>query len=203
MEQEDKRAEVSEETHPSREVERLRAELEALRAQLEEKEKEAKEHYNKFLRERADLENFKKRMERERAESLRFAQESLIRDLLPIIDNLERAVEHAEGGGDGQPLVEGVKLVLRSFLNVLEKYGVKRVEALGEVFDPNKHEAMAQVESSQHAPDTVVEEHHKGYFHHESLMRPALVTVSKAPDREGGGSKGGGGGDEGCTNGEG
>ena len=156
----------------------------ALLARLEEKEAEAKANYDLFLRERAELENFKRRMQREQAESLRFANEPLLRDLLPVIDNLERAVEHARGGGNGQPLVEGVALVVRSFLDTLEKYGVSRVAAKGEPFDPSRHEAMAQVESAELTPNTVVDEHHPAYLLHGRLLRPALVTVAKAPGSE-------------------
>jgi molecular chaperone GrpE len=161
----------------------------ALLAKLQEKEAEAKANYELFLRERAELENFKRRMLREQAESLRFANEPLLRDLLPAIDNLERAVEHARGGGNGQPLVEGVALVLRSFLDTLEKYGVSRLTVKGEPFDPNKHEAIAQVESADVTPSTVVSEHHPGYLLHGRLLRPALVTVAKAPAEEKEGKK--------------
>jgi molecular chaperone GrpE len=156
----------------------------ALLAKLEEKEAEAKANYDLFLRERAELENFKRRMQRELAESVRFANEPLIRDLLPVIDNLERAVGHAQGGGNGQPLVEGVALVVRSFLDTLEKYGVTRVTAKGEPFDPSQHEAMTQVESAEVAPNTVVDEHYPAYLLHGRLLRPALVTVAKVPAGE-------------------
>jgi molecular chaperone GrpE len=155
-----------------------------LAAQLREKEAEAKANYEMFLRERADLENFKRRMQREQAETIRFANEPLIRDLLPVLDNLERAVSHAQGGGNGQPLVEGVNLVVRSFLETLEKYGVTRVSAKGEPFDPSKHEAMAQVESVDIAPNMVVDEYRPAYLLHGRLLRPALVTVAKAPSEE-------------------
>jgi len=155
-----------------------------LRTRLQEKEAEAKANYDLFLRERAELENFKRRKQREQAEALRFANEPLLRDLLPVIDNLERAIGHAQGGGNGRPLVEGVELVLRAFLDVLEKHGVSRQTAKGEMFDPNKHEAMAQVESAKLAPNTVVDEHHPGYLLHGRLLRPALVTVAKPPASE-------------------
>jgi molecular chaperone GrpE len=151
-----------------------------LRAKLEEKEAEAKAHYDLFVRERADVENFKRRMQREQAESVRFANEPLIRDLLPILDNLERAIGHAQTGGNGQPLVEGVTLVVRSFLDILEKYGVTRATAKGELFDPARHEAMAQVESAEVPPNTVIDEYCPAYLLHGRLLRPALVTVAKA-----------------------
>jgi molecular chaperone GrpE len=158
--------------------------IDALRAKLHEAEATAKGNYDLFLRERADLENFKRRMQREQAESLRFANEPLLRDLLPVVDNLERAVAHAQGGGNGQPVVEGIALVLRTFLSVLEKYGVSRQTAVGEPFDPNKHEAMAQVENAELAPNTIADEHLAGYLLHGRLLRPALVTIAKAPSQE-------------------
>jgi molecular chaperone GrpE len=151
--------------------------MQQLRQQLEEAQIEVRANQDRFLRERAELENFKKRMQREKAEALRFACEPLIRDILPIVDNLERAVEH--GGGNGQSVLDGVRLVLKSFLDVLERHGVKRVDAVGQPFDPSRHEAMAQVESTEHEPNRVVEQHHRGYLLHDRLLRPALVTVSR------------------------
>jgi molecular chaperone GrpE len=142
---------------------------------LEEKTAEAHANHDRVLRERAELENFKKRMQREKADALRFASEPLIRDLLPVVDNLERAVEHA---GSGQSVVEGVRLVLKSLQDILERHGVKRIEAVGAPFDPSRHEAMAQVESAEHEPNRVVAQHHSGYLLHDRLLRPALVSVS-------------------------
>ncbi|HWP24402.1 MAG TPA: nucleotide exchange factor GrpE [Candidatus Binatia bacterium] len=151
-----------------------------LKRQIEEKELEAKNNYDRFLRQAAELENFKKRALRERDELARFANESLIKDLLPVVDNLERAIAHAAGGGNGKPLVEGVEMVLKGLLDVLAKHGVTQISAAGQSFDPAKHEAMAQVESAAHEPNTVVEELHKGYMLHDRLLRPALVSVAKA-----------------------
>ncbi len=150
--------------------------VEQLRQQLEQKEEEARANYERFLRERADAENFKKRMQREKADALRFANEPLIRELLPVIDNLERAIEH--GDGNGRSVVEGVRMVLNSLQEVLDRYGVKRVDALGQPFDPAQHQALAQVESDAHEPNQVIEQHHSGYRLHDRLLRPALVTVS-------------------------
>jgi molecular chaperone GrpE len=151
-----------------------------LKKQLEEKEVEARTNYDRFLRQAAELENFKKRALRERDEFVRFANEALIKDLLPVVDNLERAIAHASGGGNGKPLVEGVEMVLKGLLDVLAKHGVTQLSAAGQSFDPAKHEAMAQVESADHEPNTVVEELHKGYMLHDRLLRPALVSVAKA-----------------------
>ena len=151
-----------------------------LRKQLEAKEQEAKNSYERYLRQAAELDNFKKRTAREREEAIRFANEALIKDLLPVVDNLERAVAHASGGGNGKPLVEGVEMVLKGLLDVLMKHGVVQITALGQLFDPSKHEAMAQVESDTHEPNSVVDELHKGYMLRDRLLRPALVSVAKA-----------------------
>ncbi len=161
----------------------LSAELENLHRELEAKDLEAKQHYERFLRQVAELENFKKRAAKEKEESLRYGNESLIRDLLPILDNLERAVTYAEGGGNGTPLLEGVEMTLKSFLDVLGKHGIRQITAKGEFFDPQKHEAMAQVETEELPPNSVVEEHHKGYFLFDRLLRPALVSTAKPPKK--------------------
>jgi len=160
----------------------LVARLTALESELEKAREEARQNQERWQRERADLENLKKRTARERAETLKFANESVLRDLLPILDNLERAVAHSQGGGNGQPLVEGVALVLKSLRDVLERHGVTRIEAKGTPFDPAQHQAMAHVESAEHEPNSVIEEHQPGYRLQERLLRPALVSVAKAPD---------------------
>jgi molecular chaperone GrpE len=154
-------------------------EIAELRLQLNAKEEEAKNNYDRYVRQVAELDNFKKRSAREREESARYANETLVKDLLPVIDNLERAIAHASSGGNGKPLVEGVDMVLKGFLDTLAKHGVQPVAAVGLAFDPAQHEALAQVESVEHPPNTVVEEHHRGYLMRERLLRPALVTVSK------------------------
>ncbi|MGH7828861.1 MAG: nucleotide exchange factor GrpE, partial [Candidatus Binatia bacterium] len=112
-------------------------------------------------------------------ETVKYANESLIKDLLPILDNLERAVDYAKGGGDGKPLFEGIDMVLKGLMDVLNKHGVTQISAMGETFDPEKHEAIAQVESEKDKPNTVIEEHHKGYYLLDRLLRPSLVSVAK------------------------
>lgn len=157
------------------------ARVAALEAELAAAREEARQNHERWLRERADFENLKKRMARERADAVKFSNESLLRDLLPVLDNLERAVEHARGGGNGQPLVDGVQLVLKGLLDVLERHGVIRVPAAGAPFDPAHHEAIAHVESAAHEPNSVMAEHQPGYRLSDRLLRPALVTVAKAP----------------------
>lgn len=184
MSDQDKREAINTEPPSVEESAADRSELEVLRQQVEIKEQEAKSAYDRLLRQAAELENFKKRTLRDREESVRFANEALVKDLLPIIDNLERAVAHAQGGGNGKPLVEGVEMVLKGLLDVLNKYGVTPIEAVGQAFDPVKHEAMAQVESVEHQPNTVIQEYHKGYLFNGRLLRPALVTVAKTRDQK-------------------
>lgn len=156
---------------PEQQIERLRTELNLRTAELE----QARDLY---LRERAELENFKKRMQRERSEALRYASEGLVRDLLPALDNLERAIDHAESGGNGQPLVEGVKMVLRSALDALDRHGIKRVDAVGQPFDPTQHEAVDRVEQTEVEANHVVAQYQAGYRMHDRLLRPAQVSVS-------------------------
>jgi molecular chaperone GrpE len=155
------------------------SELDSLRQELAAKESEAKNNYDRFLRQVAEFENLKRRTAREREDLSRFANEGLIKDLLPIVDNLERAVAHASSGGNGKPIVEGVEMVLKGLLDVLAKHGVAQISALGQIFDPSKHEAIAQIVSDAHEPNAVVEELHKGYSLHDRLLRPALVSVAK------------------------
>ncbi len=131
-----------------------------------------------LLRERAEVENFKRRTNRDKAEAIRFASEPLIRELLPVVDNLERALEHAEAAGEAGAVVDGVRLVHKGLVDALTRHGVARVEALGEPFDPSAHEAIAQASSDDHAPGAVVQQHQVGYRLHDRLLRPAMVSVN-------------------------
>jgi len=167
------------ESEQGEKVNSLESMIADLRQQLAAKEIEAKNNFDRLLRHAAELENYKKRSVRERDDAARYANEMLLKDLLPVVDNLERAVAHASGGGNGKPLVEGVEMVLRSLLDTLAKHGVSQMIAVGQSFDPAKHEAIAQVESEDHEPNSVVEELHKGYLLRERLLRPALVSVAK------------------------
>ncbi len=133
---------------------------------------------DRWVRERADLENYKRRAVREKSDALRFGSEGLLKDLIPIIDNLHRALAHARTSDEVDPIVTGVELVLRGFDEVLGRHGVKVVEARGILFDPSCHEAISHVESDAPA-NTVIDEHQRGYVLHDRLLRPALVTVGK------------------------
>ena len=174
----------SEERHPKKKKEDKEREVEELKKKLEEKEKEAKENYDRLLRVAADLENYKKRAAKEREDWTKFANEDLMKAILPFIDNLERAVNHAEKVMDTGVMIEGVRLTLQQVLQTLNKFGLASFESVGKPFDPAMHEAMLVVESDQHEPNRVVEEFQKGYLLNDRLLRPATVSVSKLPDKE-------------------
>jgi molecular chaperone GrpE len=151
-------------------------ELEAKVATLE---KEKKDNWDRYLRAAADLENMRKRQKREMEDAKFDAKNKILKEMLPVVDNLERAIEHATQAGTN-PIVEGVQLVLRQFTTAFERLDVTAIDAMGQPFDPNLHEAISQQESDQ-APGTVVQVLQRGYRSGERLLRPALVVVAKAP----------------------
>ncbi len=159
-------------------------EVEELKKKLEEKEKEAKENYDRLLRTAADFENYKKRATREKEDWTKFANEDLIKGILPFIDNLERAVNHAQKVKDTGVLIEGIRLTLQQLLQALNKFGLSSFESIGKPFDPAMHEAMLVVETDKHEPNQVVEEFQKGYLLNDRLLRPATVSVSKPTEKE-------------------
>jgi molecular chaperone GrpE len=152
------------------------AELEAKIAGLE---KEKKDNWDRYLRAAADLENLRKRQKREVDDAKLESKGRVLKEMLPVVDNLERAIEHATASAGTNPIVEGVQLVLRQFLTAFERLEVTPVEAQGQPFDPNLHEAISQQESDQ-APGTVVQVLQRGYKSGDRLLRPALVVVAKA-----------------------
>jgi molecular chaperone GrpE len=156
--------------------------IEELQKSLEEKEENIKILQDKLLYLQADFENFKKLKIKEKQEILMFGNEVLIRQLLPVLDNLERALEHVSKTEDFKGIEEGVEITLNEFLKVLEKSGVTRVDALGKKFDPNIHEALYQEERDDVEPDTIVSEFQKGYMLNGRLIRPSRVSVSKKPE---------------------
>lgn len=143
---------------------------------------EVQKNWDLYLRARADLENYRKRSQREKEELARFANDNLLREILPVMDNLERALDHArQGAADNSGLVQGVEMTLNQFQRVLEKFGVTPIASLGVQFDPARHEALGQLESADQAPNTIVQELQKGYLLNDRLLRPAMVMVAKAP----------------------
>ncbi len=143
------------------------------------KDKEIAELKDKYLRTLAEHENSRRRIRQQSEDSVRIQKENLLRDLLPIVDNLERAVEASKGGSDGKSIVEGVRMVLASLMDYLKTNGVRPMASVGEQFDPNRHEAADQVAHPTHPPNTVVDEFHRGYLMNDKVLRPARVVVSK------------------------
>ncbi|HVN91241.1 MAG TPA: nucleotide exchange factor GrpE [Candidatus Binataceae bacterium] len=160
------------------------SEAEKLMTQLVEKDKEIAELKDRYLRTLADFDNTRKRLRQQSEETIRLQRENLLRSVLPVVDNLERAVAAAKGGGNGKSIVEGVEMVLQTMIDFLKSEGVTALTAVGQPFDPQRHEAMDQVESEAHPPNTVVSEFHRGYLIGERMLRPARVTVAKSASRK-------------------
>ncbi len=165
-----------EEIDISREPEDKPAEAaETIQAELEEIK-------DKYLRLYADFDNYRKKIQKDKEELVKYANESLMYEFLPVIDNLEMALKHATDGGPEalQALKQGVENTLREMMRTLEKFGVTPIEALDKPFDPAFHHAMSQVERSDVECNTVVEEFRRGYLYKEKVLRPSLVAVSKS-----------------------
>jgi molecular chaperone GrpE len=157
--------------------------VESLKAQLEAKEKEVADNYNNYLRALADLENYKKRAAKEKSDLIKYGNENLLRDFLPILDSLDRALGTANNSNDFNAFREGLTLVRDQFLCCMEKYGVEPIAACGEDFDPNVHEAMLEVESDEHEERKVVDEFERGYLLQGRLLRPSKVSVCKRKEK--------------------
>jgi molecular chaperone GrpE len=148
-------------------------------------EAKVEEHYDRLLRMTAEFDNYKKRMEREMNEFRKYANESIVKDVLPTIDNLQRALSTSSEKNENtsESIREGVNMTLKGLLDTLEKHGVVPIESLGKPFDPNFHHAVMQEESERRPDDSVSQELQKGYMINDRLLRPALVVVSKKPER--------------------
>lgn len=145
---------------------------------------ELAEQKEKYLRLYAEFENYKRMAQKEREELLNFANERLIKDLLPVIDNLELAVKHASGQESSRwidSMKQGVENTLKEFFRILEKYGVKPIDSLGQPFNPEVHHAVTTIETDEKEENTVVQELRRGYYYKEKLLREPLVAVSKKP----------------------
>ena len=146
----------------------------------DETQKEADDLQQKYIRLAADFENYKKRLAKEKADVIAYGNEELIKALLNVLDNLERALEHTDSGDDSPALLEGVKLVHKQFVSCLEKFGVTNIDASkGTEFDPRYHQAIERVESKELSSDMILSEMLPGYMLKDRLIRPALVVVSK------------------------
>ena len=154
--------------------------------ELEVVKKEAEVHLNKLLYLRADFENFKKRNQKEREVLIKFANEALLRELLPIVDNLERAMKYADVDKvKNSGLLTGIQLMHTEILKIFSKFGVEPLSSKGEVFDPHFHEAVGQEEREDVEENIIIEECQKGYKYHDKVLRPSHVIVAKKRDKSG------------------
>lgn len=138
-------------------------------------------------RKQAEFENYRKRVERERADTSKFAAAEISREVLPVLDNLERATDAASQetvAENEQPLREGIAIIFKQLKDILEKQGLAEVEAVGQAFDPHVHEAVSRVETDEHPEGTVVEVFQKGYLFKDRLIRPSMVSVARPLDEE-------------------
>ena len=146
---------------------------------LKDIEIEAKKNYDLYLRAYAEMENIKKRGKKEREDLVKYANESLIKEILPVIDNLEKAISHSKNGDNSSGLIEGIELTLDGLIKTLEKAGLKEVEAEGKPFDPNFHEAVSQQIDESMSPGHIITELQKGYLLNGRLIRPSSVIISQ------------------------
>lgn len=158
-------------------VDTLEQEIEELEQERDELQEKRDEFEDRMMRAAADLENFRKRAKREKTELKKYGAKPLLEDLIQNIDNLERALEHADSSNE-QNIIEGVEMVLRQLHSNLETHGIEQFDSEGEDFDPEQHEAIQQVETTEHETGTIVDEFQKGYFLHDRLLRPAMVSVA-------------------------
>jgi len=156
-----------------------------LEAKLEAKEKEAGETYDRFLRASAEFDNFKKRSSREMEEFRKFANQSLIKEMLSVVDNLELAMNSTNNHkAIDKDLLQGLEMTHKEILKVFEKFNVKPIDAKGQPFDPAFHEAVMQEETSDSPKNTVTNELQKGYMIHDRLLRPSMVVVAKPKEND-------------------
>ena len=139
----------------------------------------ADRNYDLYVRSQAEMENARKRFQKDKQDLAKFANDTILKQLLPVADNLEKAIAHAMDENALDALREGIDLTLKGFLDTLERNGVERVEALNQPFDPNFHEAVSEAENDAVEPGTVVNEFQKGYTLNKRLLRPAMVVVSR------------------------
>ncbi|WP_437185081.1 nucleotide exchange factor GrpE [Planctomicrobium sp. SH668] len=156
-------------------------EPEVVLSPLEQVTQERDELRDLILRTRAEMDNVRKRMNRERDEERKYASLPVVLDLLPVIDNLGRAVSSGKSASDPQALLQGVEMVAKQLEDVLSKQGLKLIPSVGQPFDPNLHEALQQVPTADHPPMTVIQEFERGFQLHDRVVRPSKVIVSSAP----------------------
>ncbi len=155
------------------------SELDNLKNQMEKLGKESALYKDKWLRAEAEMDNYKKRVHKEKLDQLKYGYETIIREILPVVDNLERAIEYSRKHSQKDSLYEGVELTLKLLKKVIEGFGVNTISTVGQVFDPNFHEGIGVEESQDYEDNVIVKEVEKGYLYNDRLIRPAKVIVGK------------------------
>lgn len=150
---------------------------------LEDKAKKSDEYFDRLLRLQADFDNYKKRLEKDKIEFIKFANEEILSEILKIIDDFERAVEAGKTKHDFETLYKGIEMIHKDFKEFLKQKGIKEINASGKRFNPNEHEAMMLEETDKHPEDHIIEEFQKGYTFNGRVIRPAKVKVAKKPDK--------------------
>ncbi len=151
---------------------------------LEDKAKKSDEYYDRLLRLQADFDNYKKRLEKEKLEFIKFANEGIVADILKILDDFERAVEAGKIKHDFDILYKGIEMIYKDLKGFFKEEGVEEIEAIGKLFNPHEHEAMMQEETDAHPEDHVIEELQKGYTLSGRVIRPSKVKVAKKPEKK-------------------
>ena len=164
----------------TKELPREKTEIDSLKERVAEKDKLIEEQKNKYLRALADLDNYKKRVNLEKDELIRYSNELLVKELLPAIDGFAKAIDFARKTNNDD-LMKGIALIKKQIEDAISKFGVKEIEAVGKPYDPNIHEAIL-MKGSEKAPGIILEEMQKGYTMHERLLRPSMVIVSRKKD---------------------
>jgi molecular chaperone GrpE len=157
--------------------------IEEFKESIAEKEEEIKKLKDRLLRSQADFENFRKRTQREIKQIQELASEGIIKELLPVFDNIERALEAGADLGENNPHLEGLKLIRDQFWQILENQGIERIQTLNTKFDPKLHLAANAIESADHPTDTIIDEYQPGYKLKSKVIRPSMVVVSKRPKK--------------------
>jgi len=140
---------------------------------------------DRYLRLAAEFENYKKRAQKDQDEYRKYSNERLLKELLPVLDNLQRALQHGRASGSHDGVLQGVELTLKKYQDILSRFGVTPIPSVGLPFDPAVHQAVAKVEGKGHKPNTIVEEYEKGYYLHDRVLRPAMVTVADSQSGDG------------------
>lgn len=150
-----------------------------LEAEILQSKEQAEDYYVRLQRLQAEFDNFRKRTQKEKEETLKYAAERVVEAMLPVLDNFERAVSSSQSSQDFTAFSQGVEMILKQMYNALSKEGLTAIEAVGQPFDPKLHDAVLQVDSEEHPENTVVEELQKGYYLKEKVLRPSMVKVSR------------------------